>query len=151
MKKRFVALFLVLVMAVCIFPASAFAAPASTTSGTIKDMSWSDGYFHLLIYNKEHTIWKETLLYNDGGVTYRSANKTAQLKLTEFSVDYGMNNINPGGTDGYFGDKTESATEAFQDYWNTDIAYWFSAGTVGVDGLIGKETWSAFSYYVHLY
>lgn len=151
MKKKLIALLLLLVMAVCIFPASAFAVSPCSVTGSIDDRSAADGFFYLMIYNKEYKIQKGTLLYNDGGEAYKTENKTAQLKLTELSIDFDENDINPGGVDGYFGDGTESATKAFQKYWNNDLAYWYAAGTVDVDGLIGNETWSAFTYHVRPY
>lgn len=148
MKKKLVALLLVLTMVLCVFPASAFAAPASTNA-TIVDKAWSDGKYHMIIYHVEYTVPKGIVLQNDGGSVYRSHTKTAQLKLTEISDDFKQNDIDPQGRDGYFGKNTESAVWAFQNYWNDSMAYWYAAGTVDVDGIIGGQTWSAFSYYMH--
>lgn len=147
MKKRLIALLLVLLMTACILPADAFAAaPPEISPYSIRDKAFN-GLYHIMIRNVEYTVPSGTLLANDGGTVYNEYTRTAQRKLIEASEFSGQVALDPGSPDGYFGNNTAFAVEAFQRYWNSDIRFIYLEGTIGVDGMIGGETWSAFVYY----
>ena len=147
MNKRLIALLLVLLMTVCLLPANAFAAvPPEISTYSIRDRA-VNGLYHIMIRNVEYTVPSGTLLANDGGAVYNEYTRTAQRKLIEVSESSGQAAIDPGSPDGYFGNNTAFAAEAFQRYWNSDIRFIYSEGSIGVDGMIGGETWSAFAYY----
>ena len=150
MKKRLIALLLVLVLAACVFPVSAFADGGGGISLYSIDDRSNNGYYNIYILNQDYLVPSNTVLSNDGGTTWRRATEIAQLKLTEFSVDFNVSLVHPGSVDGYFGNGTASAVSSFQSWWNNSLRFSYGEGTIGVDSIIGGETWSAFSYYIHL-
>lgn len=135
MKRKFLALFLALAMAVCIFPASAFAASDSTDASAAKvNYGWfeSTGYF----FNILGTIYR--IPY--GTVCSKTSNSRVanyvypvQYILTDFA-DYNDNKAyDPGPIDKIFGDQTKNA-----------VMYYQGRKALQVDGDVGDETWTSF-------
>lgn len=135
MKKRIVAILLVLAMAVCAFPVCAFADNPQVQSATTATLS----------------IPAQTLRFKDcNGDIYRVESGTLvsqgsshvgyilviQEVLHRLYLHTGNNNFNPNGVDGIFGNGTRSAVVCFQ------VAY-ISANDA--DGVVGPTTW----WYLH--
>lgn len=133
MKKRLVAMLLVLVMAVCAFPVCAFAdnpqmQPASTTTVSkparylcFKDYSGADYiiYSGNVISTTQNSSWTGYVL-------------VIQDVLDGLYRALGNNNLNPRGADGTFGPNTRAAVVCFQ------VAY---IGPNDADGAVGPTTW----------
>lgn len=136
MKKKVVAILLVLVMAVCAFPVSAFADhdqyQASVTTAAVSKPA-------------------QTLRFKDcNGNTYKVDSSTVisqgsshvgyilviQEVLQRLYWHTGNTNYNPNGVDGIFGNGTRLAVVCFQ------VAY-ISANDA--DGVVGPTTW----WYLH--
>ena len=133
MKKRIVALLLVLVMAVCAFPVCAFAdnpqaQPATTAAVSkpaqdlwFKDHNGNDYYVYSgrIISTTQNTSWTGYIL-------------VIQNVLYELYKEFSNDNFYPGRVDGIFGQNTKSAVVCFQ------VAY-ISANDA--DGVVGPTTW----------
>ncbi len=129
MKKKLVALLLVLTMALCLFPASAFAdngtiSPASTTvASTI--------YFRDANH-KLYPVKTATLVSSTTNSTYTGYVIVIQEVLYRLYLSTGNTNFNPQGVDGVFGNNTRLAVVSFQ------VAY---LGANEGDGVVGSKTW----------
>lgn len=121
MKKKLVALLLVLTMALCIFPASAFAAATdkyvsfTASSGTYYYAKYSDTSYwvgwHYATSGKPVSM-VQAYLYMDGQLSSRS------------------------DIDSYFGNITETAIRGYQ----------YNHGMTE-DGVVGSDTWKNMAYY----
>ena len=129
MKKRIVAIFLVLALAVCALPASAFAdnetvSPASTT---VADTIYFRDANHKLYPVKTATIVSTTT-----NSTYTGYVIVIQEVLQRLYMSTGNANYNPQGVDGVFGNNTRLAVVSFQ------VAY---LGANEGAGVVGPKTW----------
>lgn len=138
--KKLIAILLVLTMAVCALPMSAFADYDTDIDSEI-DVDYEDNYyFYIMIYGKEHKVSKGTVIsYGSTGEDVR----TAQKKLNEVS-DKGGGGWSFLSTDADFGPSTQNATFAFQGWFN-GVRHTYGMAEIGVDGIIGTQTWRAFS------
>lgn len=137
MKKKLVALLLVLALAVCIFPASAFALT-------------SDGYPNNSRRNSSgnwHIIVNSYSLYVNYGTVIRKGNTSYDQNVYAAQAALNWIDMNPragcgiGAQDGLFGTDTYNGVVAFQKFWNNNNAY--SEGYyIDVDGIVGNCTWS---------
>lgn len=146
MKKKLVALLLVLTMVVCILPASAFAEDENVEP-IIPQYLDPDGYYHIYIIYDLYKVPQGTVL--SYGSKYGHV-YTAQMKLNEVSVKEINLNCDVGTVDGDFGSKTRTGTYAFQRWFNT-VRSTYGVATIDVDGVIGNQTWNAFSKLMYLY
>lgn len=145
MKKKLVALLLVLTMAICIFPASAFAEDENV-GPIIPQYLDPDGYYHIYIKLDLYKVPQGTVL--SYGSKYGHV-YTAQMKLNEVSVK-GNASCSVGTVDGDFGSKTRTGTYAFQNWFNR-VHDSYGVSSIDVDGIIGNQTWNAFSKLMYLY
>ena len=65
------------------------------------------------------------------------------MKLNELDSDLRIG-CNAGTADNIFGRKTEAAVWSFQS-WFCDNRSIFNGDPIGIDGIVGEETWSVFS------
>lgn len=128
--KKIIALLLILVMAICVFPVSAFAEAESpfglnTNVEDLPRMLWfkySDGTVY--------TVDSNILVSQGSGYTgYVIVIQEVLDRLCRYT---GYNNINPNGIDGVFGNGTRLAVVSFQ------VAY---IGAQAGDGVVGPTTW----------
>mgnify|MGYP000383991016 CR=1 FL=1 len=125
--KKLLAILLVLSLAMCIFPASAFAdspqldqtEKATATYYTFKD---HNGNFYL--------VNSETLVST--GSSHTGYIIVIQEVLQRLSSATGNPNFNPNGIDGVFGNGTRLAVVCFQ------VQY---LGANEADGVVGSKTW----------
>lgn len=140
MKKRLIAMLLVLIMAMCIFPISAFADSLVYSDTPISRSGWTadDGY-KFRIGNEIRTIpYGEVCSQTYNNTVYNYVH-TVQYILFDFAEYYENNNYNPNGTtgssylDGLFGSMTASA-----------VRYYQGRKGLSVDGAVGDQTWQSF-------
>ena len=121
MKKKLVAVFLGLVMAVCIFPVSAFA-DAGYSSVSFTGVS---GTYYYVSYSNTAT-WV--------GWRYATSGNPVKMVQAYLYMDGQL-----GGReeiDSYFGNKTETAIRGYQ--YNHGMSQ---------DGVVGTDTWRDMAYY----
>lgn len=121
MKRKLVALFLVLAMAVCIFPASAFAAAEYNSVS----FTGSSGTYYYVSYTNTNT-WV--------GWRFSTAGKPVSMVQAYLYMDGQLNSRND--IDSYFGDITETAIRGYQ----------YNHGMTE-DGVVGTDTWRNMAYY----
>lgn len=132
MKKRLIAIFLVLAMALCAFPVSAFADSDETYGGrSVQDIYYafkdSKGDFYLVNGNQ---------LVSEGS-SYKGYVIVIQEVLHRLYLKSGKNIYDPGTIDGIFGANTKDAVICFQNaYINAEAG----------DGVVGPQTWAKLHY-----
>lgn len=137
MKKRLIAILIVLTMAVCVFPVCA---SADNNSVTENKPVIENGNYVIPINGARYEVPVGTVLAR--GSSGESV-RIAQMKLNE--LDVGLHaGCNAGTADGDFGKKTEDAVWAFQSWFCDHVSIW-NADKIGIDGIIGKETWAVFT------
>lgn len=127
MKKRLISALLVLVLAICVLPVSAFADQPLMNSA----YSSQSGYHDIPYGGSHHYVPYGTVISQ----TYNSTHYTvlyAQDALCIYSEYYNYTNMNPVYHDCIFGPKTDSAVRAFQSHCG-----------LSVDGCVGDNTWNA--------
>lgn len=128
MKKKMLALFLVLAMALCLFPASAFAA------GTPVDPPPNLGTNQTFFYNKYgnyYIVNKNTLVSYGSKWGYVTC---VQDLMNRFYECTGNEAYYVGEVDSDFGTKTRSAVMTFQ-----------ANQGISCDGIVGPGTWTVFN------
>lgn len=145
MKRKIIAILLVLTMAVCAFPMSAFAADNDESAAPRYIASSNDYCIYIAL--EPYTVPYGTVLSygSKGGHVY-----TAQMKLNEVSMKEKNASISVGTVDGDFGNNTRNGTYAFQRWFNT-VNSVYGMSEIGVDGVIGNQTWTAFSKLMYLF
>lgn len=135
MKRKIIAILLVLTMAVCAFPMSAFAASESAVTYSAKvNYGWfgaNEYFFNILgtIYRIPHgTVCSQT--YNNTVYNYVYP---VQYILSDFADYYSNNGYNPYGIDGIFGGNTRNA-----------VMYYQGRKGLQTDGDVGDQTWTSF-------
>ena len=125
--KKLLAILLVLSLAMCIFPASAFA-----DSPQLNQFAAASG----IIYNFRDRNGNIYPVNSDTLVTTGSSHTgyiiVIQEVLHRLYSATGNPNFNPNGIDGIFGSGTRSAVICFQ------VQY---IGVSGADGVVGPDTW----------
>ena len=129
MKKRLIAVLLVLTMAICAFPASAFADNAS-----ISPMSVTEELEFLDHYKNPYTVESSTIVSTTTNSSYTGYVIVIQEVLYRYYLRTGNTNFNPQGVDGVFGNNTRLAVVSFQ------VA---KLGANEADGVVGPKTWAA--------
>lgn len=126
MKKRLVAMLLVLVMAVCAFPVCAFAEtskiPAPKSSGTPYTFRDANG--------NNYTIYTITDCVTTG--SKGKAVRLVQSLMNQFYYHTANTNYYVGSIDGDFGPNTFHAVTTFQA----------NMGLSPIDGIVGGGTWA---------
>jgi len=121
MKKRLIAILLALVMAVCVFPVSAFAdANYNSVSFT-----GSSGIYYSVTYSNTLT-WV--------GWTHATSGKPVSMVQAYLFMDGQLNSRDD--IDSYFGNVTETAIRGYQ----------YNHGMTE-DGVVGTNTWRNMAYY----
>ncbi len=132
MKKRIIAVFLVLTMAICAFPASAFADNASgQTASPMTVASTKEFYDHL---GNSYFVNTSTIISTTTNSSYTGYVIVIQEVLQRLYLYTGNSNYNPQGVDGVFGNNTRLAVVCFQ------VAM---LGQSEADGVVGPKTWEA--------
>lgn len=129
MKKRIIAVLLVLTMAICAFPASAFADNAS-----ISPMSVTSTINFKDHNGKSYPVETSTIVSTTTNSSYTGYVIVIQEVLYRYYLRTGNSNFNPQGVDGSFGTKTRLAVVSFQ------VA---TLGANEADGVVGPKTWEA--------
>ena len=133
MKKRIVALLLVLTMVVCAFPISAFAPVTENsvgmygtrdkpTSGNNTSSNWYYSYYTNTAY------WV--------GWHFKTAGKPVYMVQAYLVADGEFNSLSD--IDGYFGNNTETQIRAYQYKYRND--------GLSDDGVVGGDTWKHMAY-----
>lgn len=135
---------LVLAMAAGVFPMSAFAAKPADSG--IMPYYEDDNYFYIIIALNEYKVPKGTVLSYGSKGQYVN---TAQMKLNEVSMKTNAN-CSVGTVDGDFGVNTQNGTYAFQRWFN-EHRQDYGVSMIDVDGIIGSQTWRAFSILFFVY
>lgn len=126
MKKKLVALLLVLTMALCLFPASAFAIdPNVAPSGLQPYETWFRSK-----YDTYYIVNKNTNVSQGAKWGYVTC---IQDLLNKFYSCTGNSAYYVGSVDGDFGEKTHSAVLTFQANMGLTC-----------DGIVGPGTWGTF-------
>ena len=135
MKKKIVAMLLVMVIAVCMLPTYAFA--DFEGQGTATTMSAN---FTYTFYDWDEHVYIDVPSTVVCSRTYNRVSpytKAAQCALYAISEDWMNDSMNPGYPDGIYGDNTYNAVYNYQynKYMNgaLDVGY--------VDGDTGPMTW----------
>ncbi|MEA5152273.1 MAG: peptidoglycan-binding domain-containing protein [Oscillospiraceae bacterium] len=127
MKKRLIALLLVLVLAACVFPVSAFAAtPVAAPSG----LQYNETFFYNM-YSLYYIVNKNTNV-SQGAVWGHVA--CIQSLMNRFYECTGNTAYYVGTVDSDFGPATNSAVTTFQA--NMGLT---------ADGIVGWNTWTTFN------
>ena len=140
-KKKLIAILLVLALAVCALPISAF---ADWEPNYPVDRN-NDGNWIIRVRGVVYNVDYNTVL-RQGNTTYSRDVYVAQIALNRINSLYSTANCGAGGADGYFGNNTYTGVKAFQTFWNNtkgSSLYYM----IGVDGVIGNCTWACISYY----
>lgn len=136
-NRKFIAILLVLALAICVFPAAAFAEPITSEQpdqSFVDEYGWfePDGYSFLIMGTKYYIP--------HGTVCSKTCNNTVykyvypvQFILFDFSEYYENMGYYPGVVDGIFGDNTKEA-----------VKYYQGRKGLQVDGDVGDNTWSSF-------
>ncbi len=132
MKKRLVAMLLVLIMVACLVPMPAFADSGASTMTARSGSYYEDGYV-FTIYGKQRKIPYGTVCSQYQNSTVYNYVHTAQYILHDFADYYENREYDPGDLDGIFGQKTADAA-----------AYYQSKKGLEPDGRVGDKTWTAF-------
>lgn len=141
MKKRLIAMLIVLAMAICVFPVCAFAAPVGNSGGGISPLGWGDEkYWHIYIDGAEKRVPIDNVIGpgsvdaigEEGPVTI------AQKALNCINENNSLADCNAGIADGIYGNGTTNAVKHFQTYVNR---YQPAMDILVVDGWIGSATW----------
>lgn len=133
MKKKLVALLLVLTMALCLFPASAFADDLQTQSTSPARVSKpAQNLYFKDAYGADYLIYSGNLVSTTQNSSWKGYVLVIQDVLDGLSSELHNNNFNPQGVDGVFGKNTKSAVVCFQ------VAY---IGANDADGVVGPTTW----------
>lgn len=138
--KKLIAILLVLTMAVCALPMSAFADYDTKVDSEIETRHEDATHFFIMISGNPYSVKKGTVISN--GSRGREVG-VAQMKLNEVS-DKGGGGWAAISADEVFGPNTQNATYAFQGWFN-GVRHTYGAAAIGVDGIIGDQTWRAFS------
>lgn len=120
MKKRLVAMLLVLVMAVCAFPVCAFAAAGYNSV----EFTGSSGTYYYVSYSNTAT-WV--------GWRYKTDGKPVSMVQAYLYMDGQLSSRND--IDSYFGNVTETAIRGYQ--YNHGMSQ---------DGVVGTNTWRDMAY-----
>ena len=128
MKKRIIAVILVLAMAICAFPASAFADNAS-----VSPMSVTEEIEFLDHYKNPYPVETSTIVSTTTNSSYTGYVIVIQEVLYRYYLYTGNDNFNPQGVDGIFGNNTKLALVSFQ------VA---TMGASEADGVVGPKTWA---------
>lgn len=120
MKKRLVAMLLVLVMAVCAFPVYAFAAAGYNSV----EFTGSSGTYYYVSYSNTAT-WV--------GWRYKTDGKPVSMVQAYLYMDGQLSSRND--IDSYFGNVTETAIRGYQ--YNHGMSQ---------DGVVGTNTWRDMAY-----
>ena len=134
MKKKLIAILLVVTLIVCVIPTYAFA-----ESPTVNSFSTNSLSEEIIIYIGEipYRVDKNVIVgYNN--VVYGEEVWILQSALV--AVDHQNSDVSchPGAVDYAFGPNTYNATKAFQAYSNV----LFPLDTIAVDGACGPNTWT---------
>lgn len=133
MKKRIVAILLVLAMAVCAFPVCAFADNPQVQSATTAAVSKPAQDLWFKDHNgADYYVYSGTIISTTQNTSYKGYILVIQDVLYELSKELPNVNFNPQGVDGIFGQNTRSAVVCFQ------VAY---IGANEADGVVGPTTW----------
>lgn len=128
MKKRIIAVILVLAMAICAFPASAFADNASVSPMTVAERK--EFYDRL---GNSYYVETSTVVSTTTNSSYTGYVIVIQEVLYRYSLRTGNANFDPQGVDGIFGNNTRLALVSFQ------VA---TMGESEADGVVGPKTWA---------
>lgn len=134
MKKRLVALLLILALVICVFSVSAFAYEGAS-SGASPRGGWTDadGYVFCIL-GTEYRIPYGTVCSQTYNNTVWKYVYPVQYILTDFAEYHNNPSYDPQGRDGIFGANTASAVRYFQ-----------GRRGIQVDGCVGDQTWTAFT------
>lgn len=141
MKKKLVALLLVLALAVCIFPASAFALTSDGyPSGSHRN---SSGNWIVYVWGTQYYVDYGTVV-KQGNTSYSRNVFVAQIGVGKVNIDHPEANCSVGDADGIFGSNTYKGVKNFQSFWNNNWGY-SSYYAIDVDGIVGNCTWACIS------
>lgn len=132
MKKRIIALLLVLIMSVCILSVAAFADSGASTMSA-RSGSYYDGGYLFYISETARKILYHTICSRYQNSTVYNYVHTVQYILNDFAEYNENRGYDPGDLDGIFGAQTESAT-----------AYYQGRKGLSPDGRVGDNTWTSF-------
>lgn len=135
--KKLIAILLVMTMAVCALPMSAF---ADYDAEPIEPQYIEGGNYHICIKGAEKLVPVGTVISYGSKGTYVT---TAQMKLNEVDEKEHAG-CSAGAVDGDFGVNTQNATFTFQGWFN-GVRHTFGEAAISADGIIGNQTWNAFS------
>lgn len=126
MKKKIIAMFLVLVMAVCIFPVSAFADDSNFDEvGFYGTKSGRPGtYYYSYFTNKSYWV----------GWNFSTSGNSVKMVQAYLYMDGQFNSLS--AIDGFFGNNTETAIRGYQ--YNHNLSQ---------DGVVGTSSWRDMGYY----
>lgn len=133
MKKRIVALLLVLTMVVCAFPISAFAAVTENSVGMYgtrdkpaSGYNTSSNWYYSYYTNTAYWV----------GWRFKTAGKPVYMVQAYLFADGEFNSLSD--IDGYFGNNTETQIRAYQYKYRND--------GLSDDGVVGGDTWKHMAY-----
>lgn len=135
MKKRIIAMLLVLVMAICAFPASAFADYDQGPTASPMTAASSKEFYDR--FGNSYYVDTSTLVSTTHNSSYTGYVIVIQEVLYRYYLRTGNSNYNPQGVDGVFGNNTKLAVVSFQ------VAM---LGENEADGVVGPKTWNKIHY-----
>ena len=143
MKKRIIAMVLSLMLAISIFPISASAdnngssSTPSTRSGVFSD------HYEIDINGTPYSVYFNSPYFVLVEGSQNEYVPIAQRALLNAKTLYGINFESWPPITNYFGQKSSTATTAFQQWWNDHRSY-FYGDPIYVDGKVGDQTWRRF-------
>lgn len=148
MKKKIISLLLILALAVCIFPASAFALTNvdESIASTAFRSTASDGYC-IWVGDSKFIVPYGTVISEGsrGDAVY-----VAQRKFNEMfekEGKYGYTGFDVGYPDSIFGERTKIGAITFQTWYNVNS---YDGVTLTVDGIIGPMSWKCMAHIMYL-
>lgn len=140
MKKRLLAILMVLTLVVCVFQVNAFALTDGYTDASKRN---DDGNWVIKVNGVTYNVTYGTVI-RQGNTTYNRDVYVAQIALNKINYLYSGAGCSVGSADGIFGSGTYTGVVAFQKYWNHKWGY-SSYYAIDTDGIIGNCTWACIS------
>lgn len=142
MKKRIIAMLLLILVTVASFPVSAHADYDyyNYPSGSHRN---NDGNWVIYVNGVTYNVTYGTVI-SQGNTSYSHPVDVAQMALNKINTVYSSANCYTGSPDGIFGSNTYNGVRNFQTFWNNYNASYYSY-YIGVDGIVGNCTWACIS------
>lgn len=142
MKKAFISVLFILALVISVMPVNAFAVDENdVTSVSPRNGVFNDRY-EIGIGGVVYVVYKDAYYVLMRGTTHAYV-EIAQRALLNAKSRQNLNFEGWWPVTTYFGEKTYTATIAFQQWWNDNLDTFYGSA-IDVDGIIGDDTWRRF-------